>query len=233
MENEKYKTITKSDGTRYTVRKDRHRYFFPDEWNAFYKTLRNDTQRLLFSTLLNTGTRIMEALHLRPKDFNFQRGTISIRVVKYRKTNKKLFSTGMSRTFFVGSNYLKQVKKYIRKHDVKPEEFFFLNNEELPENYLSLPNKEKKKYYYKKQCAYTNLFERKLKKAGIEDYKDFSLHNIRKTYGNWMRVYDIDMAEICFRMGHDMQTFMSHYGSSLLFDFNDKIKIKKIFGEIH
>ncbi|MFP4090897.1 MAG: hypothetical protein ACLFT3_11355 [Cyclobacteriaceae bacterium] len=31
----------KSDGSKYTVRKDRHRYFFPQEWEKFIKLIKN------------------------------------------------------------------------------------------------------------------------------------------------------------------------------------------------
>ena len=57
--------IKRKNGRDYTVRKDRHRYFFPAEWNAFIKKVTNEKNRLFFITLLNTGARVMEALHFR------------------------------------------------------------------------------------------------------------------------------------------------------------------------
>jgi len=33
-------------------------------------------------------------------------------------------------------------------------------------------------------------------------------------------------------MGHDIDTYIAHYGSSLIFSDSDRIKIQKIFGEV-
>ena len=76
------------------------------------------------------------------------------------------------------------------------------------------------------------MLKNNLRKVGINDWESFSLHNIRKTYGSLMRTFDIEMAELCFRMGHDMNTFIKHYGSSLLFTPTEKIKISKIYGDV-
>jgi len=42
---------------------------------------------------------------------------------------------------------------------------------------------------------------------------EFSLHNIRKTTGMWLKTvqrrgYDLDVSEICMRLGHDHNTFL-------------------------
>ena len=71
-----------------------------------------------------------------------------------------------------------------------------------------------------------------IKKTGIKDWKQFSLHNIRKTYGNWMRIYDIRPEELYYRMGHDAETFLAHYGSSLIFNSIEKMDIMKILGDV-
>ena len=81
--------------------------------------------------------------------------------------------------------------------------------------------------------AYSGLLKRKLKKANISDWYNFSLHNIRKTYGNWIRIYDsIKIDELCYRLGHDINTFIIHYGSSLIFTQQERIEIMKIFGDV-
>jgi len=56
----------KSDGKRYTVRADRHRYFRPNEWLKFLFCVKED-RKILFETLLQTGGRIDEVLHLNQK----------------------------------------------------------------------------------------------------------------------------------------------------------------------
>lgn len=225
--------ITKKDGSKYSVRADRRRYFFPKEWKEFIRNFDEESKHyLFFLILLHSGARAMEALHLKPKNFDFERNTITLEVIKQRKAKKKFYATGKSRTFFISLNCLKEVKRYIKNNSIPYNAYLFLDNSILPENYDSLINKEKKKYYQKSEVAYLQMFKRKLKKAKIKDWKQFSLHNIRKTYGNWMRLYDIKMDEICYRMGHDMETFMLHYGSSLIFNPLEKQEIMKIFGDI-
>jgi integrase len=226
-------TIIKSDGKKYSVRSDRRRYFFPHEWKAFVKTLDTDSKHyILFLISLHSGARIMEVLHLKPINFDFERKTITLEVIKQRKAKKNFYATGKSRTFFISENCLSEVKRYIKKNNIPPNSYLFLDNEKLPGNYDSLSNTEKKKYYQNTEIAYAQMFKRKVKKAGISDWKQFSLHNIRKTYGNWMRLYEIRMEEICYRMGHDFETYLTHYGSSLIFNPNEKMDIMKIMGDI-
>ena len=40
----------KRNGVKYTVRKDRHRYFFPREWEEFIKLVKNREHRFFFLT---------------------------------------------------------------------------------------------------------------------------------------------------------------------------------------
>lgn len=224
--------INKKNGMKYSVRKDRHRYFFPAEWNVFYKTINNPKHKLLFLTLLNSGARIMEALHLKASDFDFNRNTITFNVIKHRTAKKTFYATGTSRTFNVSEKYLKEVSKFIKLKKINPEDFLFMEKNKLPKDYEKLSNIKKKKYYSGYATAYAALFKRKLKKANIPDWKNFSLHNIRKTYGNWMRVFEIKMEELCYRLGHDIETFMSNYGSSLIFTPEERREILNIIGEI-
>ena len=219
-------------GREYSVRTDRRRYFFPVEWNKFIKQFKNKKHKFFFITSLHTGGRIMEVLNLKHEDIDIERGTVNFTVVKQRKAKKNFYSTGKTRNFFVASNLIKEYKSYVRGKKINPKHFIFLDNSRLPENYDSLPNDERKKYYHSTFVAYSNLLKRKLKKAGIKDYYNFSPHNIRKTYGMWMRTYNKDMGELCYRMGHDLDTYIAHYGSSLIFTDAERREINKIFGEV-
>lgn len=227
------KIIKKKDGTNYTIRKDRRRYFFPDEWRKFMKTIKNKKHRFFFITLLMTGARIMEVLNIRYKDINTERGTIRLEVTKQRKARKDYnYSSGQSREFFVSSEFLREYKSYCRTKKIKLTDYIFLNNKKLPKDYDNLNNKEKKKYYFSRITYYSTLLKQKLKEAGIKDYYNFSPHNIRKTYGNWMRTFDIQNSELCYRMGHDIKTYMSHYGSALIFTPEERREILKIMGDV-
>ena len=174
----------------------------------------------------------MEALNLKYGDINLERETIDFKVVKQRKAKKNFYAIGKSRGFFVASNFLKEYRSFVRGRKINQEEYIFLDNSKLPNDYSNLDNNEKKKYYQSKSVAYSNLLKRKLKKTNIEDYYNFSPHNIRKTYGMWMRTFNLEMSELCYRMGHDMDTYIAHYGSSLIFTASERRDIIKIMGEV-
>lgn len=222
--------IKQSNGKIYSIRSDRSKYFFPNDWENFYKTIKNKKHKLLFNVLLMTGARIMEAVHLKPKNFDYNRKTITFEVIKHRTAKKNFYATGKTRTFQISEKLLRQVKSYVNNNKLDQDEFLFMKNKEFPLNYFSLTNPEKKKYYWKYTESYRRLFKRKLELAKTIDREYLSLHNIRKTYGNWMRVFDIPMAELCYRMGHDINTYMSNYGSSLIFTPQERRKIMGLIG---
>lgn len=220
----------KENGVKYTVREDRRRYFFPQEWENFIKEIKNKQRRFFFLTALHTGARIMEVLNLKHEDIDIERGTITFKVVKQRKAKRQ--STGKTRSFFVASNFIKEYKSFTRGKTINPKEYIFLDNSKLPEDYDSLDNTEKKKYYISAVISYSKILKRVLKKIGIKDYYNFSPHNIRKTYGMVMRLFIKEMTEICYRMGHDLDTFMSNYGSSLIFSDEERRKWQEIYGDV-
>lgn len=224
--------IQKSDGKIYSVRNRRDKYFFPEEWEKFFEQIKGDRNKLFFLTALHTGGRVMEILNLRPKDFDYDRQTVTFETTKQRKAKKNFYASGKTRTFFVSPKLLKKIKKYVKKNKIEQNQYLFLDNSKLPEDYYKLDNKEKKKYYQTKKVCFSSMMKRALKRSGIDDYYMYSLHNIRKTYGNWMRIFDISTEEICFRLGHDMKTFMTHYGTSLVLGFEDKRKIMRILGDV-
>lgn len=221
----------RGDGSKYTVRTDRRRYFFPDEWSEFIKQFKNKTHKFFFITALHTGGRMMEILNLRYKDIDEDRPNVHFSVVKQRKAKKNHYATGKTREFFVASNFVKEYKSFVRGRVVNPEHYIFLDNSKLAPNYEDLDNSQRKEYYKVKAVAYGALMKRAMKKTGIKDWYNFSPHNIRKTYGMWMRTFNFEMGELCYRLGHDIDTYIAHYGSSLIFTDNERRKISKIMGE--
>ena len=51
----------KKNGQKYSVRDDRRRFFFPDEWHSFWMNLETTKQGITADMLMNTGARISEA----------------------------------------------------------------------------------------------------------------------------------------------------------------------------
>jgi len=222
----------KSDGRKYTVRSDRRRYFFPDEWNQFISLVNNREHKFFFYTLVFTGARIMEVLNLKHEDIDLDRGSITFKIVKQRKAKKNFYAIGKSRGFFVCSNFIKEYKSFIRGKTINPKDYIFLDNSKLPDNYDSLDNSKRKKYYVSKVVSYSNMIKRLTKKAEIKDWYNFSPHNFRKTYGMWLRTFLNDSGELCYRMGHDIDTYIDQYGSSLIFTDLEKRKIERIMGDV-
>lgn len=203
----------KKDGKKYSVRDDRSRYFFPDEWKLFYGDLRKGNEPL-FDCLINTGARIEEALNIRPKDFDWDRNNLTLAVTKVKA--KKGESTGKRRSFTISSQFARRMRKYINDNKIKEDEVLF---------------KVSKQSTWK-------ILRNKLKKLGFKDWYNFSLHNIRKTHGMWLktlisRARELDSDEICMRLGHDHNTYLKHYMSPSVFTDSDRDKMVDVLGDVY
>lgn len=206
----------KINGVKMSVRKNVNRYFFPQEWLNFLNTLKPSKQ-VFYETLLQSGARISEALAIRPKDYDYERRTLTLYLTKSKakKGERKEFG-GKPRTFQVSSTYLKRVRNYIKFYKLKPDEKLFKMN---------------------RQSAW-NMMKKRLRKIGIKDWYNFGLHNIRKTTGMWLKSLipysrEITEGEICLRLGHDFDTFLKCYMSPSIFSERDKNMMIKILGDIY
>lgn len=203
------KVIERSNGMKLSIRSNRDRFFYPNEWMKFYDSLVYDRQKLTFDVLLNTGSRINEARHIKVGDIDFERNTIILRVtkVKARKGEKN----PRPRTISISTQFARRIKKEIESKN--------LNNEDTL-NLLSTP-------------AANICLKKTLKDIKINDYYMFSIHNIRKTHGNWLKALGIEGAEICLRLGHDYNTYLKAYGSPDIFSFKDLQDIRLILGDLY
>lgn len=205
----------KSDGTPYTVRDDRSRYFYPQEWQAFYKILKKP-QRPIFDFLIQTGARIDEALHTRPADFDYDRSTI--RIWKTKTKAKLSERSGKPRTIILSPVFVKRVKGYAKEArlDLTSKSYLFYGNHDGRMT----------------EQAVSQLFKRKLEGVGLNK-EEFSLHNIRKTHGNWLKALGVPAEEICLRLGHDYNTYLKHYGSATVFGNEDILQINKLLDGLY
>lgn len=203
------KYIQKSNGLKYAVRSNRDRFFYPNEWMKFYDSLKQKRQRITFDLLMNTGARINEARNIKVGDIDFERNTIILRVtkVKARKGEKN----PRPRTISISPQFAKRLKKIIESRGLKNDDYLGI----LSTMAANI-------------CLKKNLF-----KVGIKDNYMFSIHNIRKTHGNWLKALGVDGSEICLRLGHDYNTFLKAYGSPDIFTFKDMQEIRMILGDIY
>lgn len=198
--------VKKKNGKMYSVRNDRHRFFYPAEWIKFFDNLKSEKQKNTFKLLINTGARINEVLHIKVGDIDHERNTIILRVTKVRARKGEKNPT--PRTISISSQLAKSLKALTKN---------------LPnDSYLPLLGKS----------ATTQALKSHAKASGLND-REFSVHNIRKTHGNWLKALGIDMAEICSRLGHDSNTYLKSYSSPDIFNYKDLEQMRLILGDLY
>jgi len=208
------KEIQRKNNRKYTVRANRSRFFFPDEWMAFFDKLKAKQQHT-FMTLINTGARINEARNIKVSDILFDRNFILLRVTKrvIKGMRPKLGVKGKTeiRTLMISSQFAKYLKRYISTKKLSDEDYIGV---------LSTP-------------AANIGMKKALRKAGIQDWDMFSVHNVRKTLETWLLSLDIDSFKIIKHFGHTANVAIKHYVSSDIFNWEDKQQMRKIIGDLY
>ena len=164
--------ITKVNGEEYTIRSNRHRFFFPDEWTSFYDALKT-RQKITFNFLINTGASINEVRSIQVQDIDFDRNSIILRWTKGRNKD----GSRKMRVISVSSQFIKWIKEIIK--GLKPEDHFPI---------LSTP-------------AANIAMKKTLKETGVRDWIMFSTHNIRKTLEIWLKALGVDSLKIIKHFG--------------------------------
>jgi integrase len=197
----------RKNGLQLAVRSNRDRFFYPNEWMKFSDSLVEKRQKITFDVLLQTGARINEIRHIKVGDIDFERNNIILRVtkVKARKGEKN----PRPRTISISSQFARRLKQYAVGRD--------------NEDYLGILSTP----------AANICLKKALYQLGIKDYYMFSIHNIRKTHGNWLKALGVEGAEICLRLGHDMNTYLKAYGSPDIFNYKDLQDMRVILGDLY
>ena len=210
----KTEQTTRKDGTNYTVREFKDRYFFPDEWKATYDNLR-ESQKTTFNFLICTGARINEIRNVKVKDIDFERNNIVFRWTKSRNKDR----SRKIRTIPISSQFAKYLRKIIRENNLKLDD-------KLP--VLSTPAAN-----MALKGNPTMKTKGALQRAGIPDWKMFSVHNIRKTTEMWLIALGIEENKVARHMGHTEKVQQKHYVSTELFNWQDKDAMRQIIGDIY
>lgn len=203
--------ISRGNGISYTVRANRDRFFFPDEWKAFYDELKA-SQKPTFEVLINTGARIMEAQNIQVRDIDFERNNIVLRVTKriVNRPGRDKTGTRKIRVLSISSKFAKYLRRIVRVNGLGPED-------KLP--ILSTP-------------AANIAMKKALAKAGINDYDMFSLHNCRKTLETWLLSLNIDTFKIIKHFGHSFAVASKHYVAPDIFTWEDRAAMREIIGDL-
>jgi integrase len=203
------KAGTRKDGTLYSVRNNRDRFFYPSEWMNFYDLGLKDNQKMLFDFLVNTGARINEAVHVKVADIDIPNKRLILRVTKVKAAKKE--KEPRPRPISISSQFARKLNKYIKDNKLQDSDYL---------GFIT-------------PSSANTAMKNALKRAGIKDWYMFSLHNIRKTHGNWLKALGIDGAEICSRLGHDYNTFLKSYASSDIFNYKDKQSMRLVIGDLY
>jgi integrase len=200
---------TRKNGTLYSVRNNRDRFFYPHEWMNFYDVGLRDNQKMTFDFLINTGARINEAINVKVEDIDIPNKRLILRVTKIKAAKKE--KTSRPRPISISSQFARKLNKYIKDKKLQGSD------------YLGLLT----------ASAANTAMKNALQRANIKDWYMFSLHNIRKTHGNWLKSLGIEIGEICSRLGHDHNTFLKSYVSSDIFTYKDKQDMRLVIGDLY
>jgi len=205
-----FKEVKRSNGRAYTIRNQRDRFFFPDEWLAFIDAAKKK-QKVTFNTMLNTGARINEARNIKVADIDLERKNIVLRITKRVVNRPGIQKEGKRkiRVITISTKFYRYLKGVIRAYKLSHEDYIPI---------LSTP-------------AANIAMKKGLERAGIKDYRMFSTHNIRKTAEMWSLALDIDSFKVVKRFGHSREVALKHYLSSDIFSHEERGQIKDILGE--
>lgn len=198
--------ITRSNGKTYTLREDKMRFFFPDEWINFFDNLKN-SQKLTFKFLINTGARINEIRGITVGDLDQERNSIIIRNTKSRNKD----GTRKIRVIGISNQFTKYLKSIIKDLDLKPENKFPI---------LSTP-------------AANIGMQKALEKTEIKDRDNFSIHSVRKTTECWLLSLDVDSLKVAKHIGHTIAVAQKYYVSPDTFNYEDKKIMREIIGDLY
>ena len=201
-------TINKGKWGNYHIKDDKRLFFYPNEWLRLME-LCNEKQKLSFMILINTGARINEARHLRPMDIQFARNNLTLVKTKVRSKLKEKRPT--PRTIPVSSQFTKFLRKVQKQYKLKDDDYYpMLKNQAL--------------------CV---AIKQLAKAIGRHDWKDFSVHNVRKTHENYLLAIGVDGFKVARALGHSAQTALSSYVSPDIFNNSDRMLIGRILGDVY
>jgi len=219
----------RKDGKKYSVRDNRSRFFYPNEWMKFFDNL-IEKQKFTFRFLINTGCRINESRHIRVDDIDLNNKRIIVRITKVKA--KKGEKNHKPRTIPISSEFAKYLRKVFRDNNLTNGYYLASSNDpkkdEMPEN----PNLFKK-LGIKSTPAGNIALKKNLKEIRIKDWDNFSLHNIRKTMETWLMALNVDSMKIMAHLAHDLKTATQHYVSADVFSFEEKKQMRLIIGDLY
>lgn len=197
---------TMKDGRKYSVRDNRDRVLFPNEWIKTENEFKNHN-RFNFQFLLHTGARINEARHVKKEDIDLVNRRIILRVTKTKAAKGE--RECKPRIIPISSEFTKKLKKVTNG---------LKSGETIPILSTSSSN-----YSLKKA----------IERAGINDYYMFGNHSLRKTLETWLVALDVNPFKIAAHMGHQLSMASGSYIQTDIYTPEEKKLMRKIIGDLY
>ena len=199
-------TKIRTDGKPYTLKVDKNRFFFPDEYMKTEDLLKKNSRHTIIC-LINTGARINEVRNIKKNDIDFTNNRIVLRVTKTKARKKE--TRGRIRTIPISSKFSKYLKRYF--------------NQKIGDDYIGILSTP----------AFNIALKIATNKANLKDSRDFSAHSVRKTLETWLLALGVGSLALTAHFGHDQRTAAINYVSPDVFSWNEKNKIREIIGDLY
>lgn len=236
---------------KYYIKENPKRFFYPREWLDFINNV-PARYKFFFNFLLQTGMRFREAAEVRVEDIDFDRNTIFVRFAKTRTSkpkkyivcecgekinyNKKISfcprcgrKLDKNKIIIKGKQETRRKTRYIKISQAFAGELLaFIKQNKLKKNDLLFQLDNKKVKY----VTLNHILKNVCKKIGIKDWKDFSIHNIRKTHENYMLAINNNVLALSQHMGHTIDVASGYYVANTLFNEQDKGMVRTILNNL-
>ena len=187
----------------YRNKENLKRFYLPQEWFKLQNQIKREHHKFFIEFLLHTGMRINEARNIRITDIDFDREQIFIKKAKG--------GARKNRTIQISTYLTGRIKSYLNSQNIESK----LDTLGFPSTVMM-----------------EKMIKRYTKLSGIQDWKDFSCHNIRKTLENWGVCLNINILTLQAHMGHTLDVASAHYVATQLMNQEDKSLIKAILDNL-
>ena len=242
--------MVNAKGTEYRKKENIKRFFYPKEWIDFIDAC-PEQLKFFYNILMQTGARYHELSKVKVEDVNFERNFIEIKFPKTRIggmkkikiicikcKNRSYISKSLKFCQYCGELFTnlreieEQYKKQIinRRKEIRNVKISDKFKEEI-KTYIKIHKLEKKDEF--PLCTIQHLrqaMHRILIKIRVNDWKDFSPHNIRKTHENYLIATGSNPMSLRMHMGHAIDVATAHYISANVFTQEEIGIIKIILG---
>ena len=79
---------------------------------------------------------------------------------------------------------------------------------------------------------YKHFLQQLAKECEVENWKDLSSHNMRKTFGTWMLALNINGFKLAQHLGHTPEQLLKDYASPDIFNQDDKDRMREILDDL-